>query len=84
MLEFAGTVKFVETHDFVRTEKESPTGEGYHEFKNGETHFLLGNAFGEAMLKLLKSGHVTTYALPAKLVKRLLDDLKPKSNSAAK
>ncbi len=52
---FAGTVKFVETHDFVRTEKESPTGEGYHEFKNGETYFLLGDAFGGAMKTLLNS-----------------------------
>lgn len=51
--EFAKTVVFVETHDFVRPEKESPTGEGYHEFKNGETYFLLGDAFGKAMLKLI-------------------------------
>ena len=36
----------------MRTEKESPTGEGYHEFKNGETYFLIGDAFGKAMLKL--------------------------------
>ena len=48
MPEFAGTVTFVETHDFVRAEKDSPTGEGYHEFKNGETYFLIGNAFGES------------------------------------
>lgn len=51
--EFAGTVKFVETHDFVRTEKESPTGEGYHEFKNGETYFLIGEAFGKSMIGIL-------------------------------
>ena len=51
--EFAGTVKFVVTHDFVRTEEQSPTGEGYHEFKNGETYFLLGDAFGKAMKTLL-------------------------------
>jgi len=51
--EFKGTVKFIETHDFVRTEKESPTDEGYHEFKNGETYFLIGDAFGKGMLKLL-------------------------------
>ncbi len=50
--EFAGTVKFVETHDFVRTEKESPTGEAHHEFKNGETCFLIGEALGKGMLKL--------------------------------
>jgi len=51
--EFAGTVKFVETHDFVRPEKDSPTGEGYHEFKNGETYFLIGDALGNAMKELL-------------------------------
>jgi len=51
--EFAGTVKFVQTHDFVRAEKDSPTGEGYHEFKNGETYFLIGDAFGKAMKDLL-------------------------------
>jgi len=52
--EFKGSVTFVETHDYVRTEQDSPTGEGYHEFKNGETYFLIGDAFGKAMLKLLK------------------------------
>ncbi len=52
--EFAGTVKFVETHDFVRTEIESPSDEIYHEFKNGETYFLIGDAFGKGMGELLK------------------------------
>jgi alpha-galactosidase len=52
--EFAGSVVFVATHDFVRTEKESPTDEGYHEFKNGETYFLIGDAFGKAMVALLR------------------------------
>jgi hypothetical protein len=51
--EFAGTVQFVETHDFVREEKDSPTKEGYHEFKNGETYFLVGDALGKAMMDLL-------------------------------
>ena len=51
--EFAGTVKFVETHEFVRTEERSPTKEGYHEFKNGETYFLIGDAFGKAMKSLM-------------------------------
>lgn len=52
--DFARTVKFVETHDFVRPEKDSPTQEGYHEFKNGETYFLIGDAFGKGMLELLR------------------------------
>ena len=51
--EFAGTVTFVVTHDFVRTKEESPTGEAHHEFKNGETYFLIGDALGKGMLKLL-------------------------------
>ena len=51
--EFRESVSFVPTHDFVRTEGESPTGEGYHEFKNGETYFLIGNALGEGMWDLL-------------------------------
>ncbi len=46
-------MEFVETHDFVRTEKESPTGEAHHEIKNGETYFLIGDALGKGMLKLL-------------------------------
>lgn len=51
--EFAGTIKFVETGGFVRTAEQSPTKEGYHEFKNGETYYLLGDAFGKAMKSLL-------------------------------
>ena len=51
---FKGTVKFVAMHDFLRDEKESPTGEGHHEFKNGETYFLVGDALGKAMIELMK------------------------------
>ena len=51
--EFGGTVKFVVTHDFVRKEKESPTSEAHHEFKNGETYFLIGDALGNEMKALL-------------------------------
>ena len=51
--EFAGTVLFVETHDFVRPAKESPNpGHGHHEFGNAETYILVGDALGEAMKKL--------------------------------
>ena len=51
--EFAGTVAFVETHDFVRPAKESPNpGHGHHEFGNAETYFLVGDALGKAMKKL--------------------------------
>jgi hypothetical protein len=55
--EFKGTVLFVETHDFVRPAKESPNpGHGHHEFGNAETYFLVGNALGEGMKKLLSAG----------------------------
>ena len=53
-LEFKGTVLFVETHDFVRKPEDSPCpGHGHHEFANAETYFLVGNALGEGMKKLL-------------------------------
>lgn len=52
--EFAGTVAFVETHDFVRKPEDSPNPtHGHHEFGNAETYFLVGDALGKAMIKLL-------------------------------
>jgi Carbohydrate esterase, sialic acid-specific acetylesterase len=51
--EFVGSVKFVETHDFVRKVENSPSDEIYHEFKNGETYFLVGDALGKGMVDLL-------------------------------
>lgn len=52
--EFKGNVLFVETHDFVRPAKESPNpGHGHHEFGNAETYFLVGDALGKGMIKLL-------------------------------
>jgi Carbohydrate esterase, sialic acid-specific acetylesterase len=54
--EFSGNVLFVETHDFVRPAKESPNpGHGHHEFGNAETYFLVGDALGKGMVKLLTS-----------------------------
>ena len=45
---------FVETHDFVRPPKESPNpGHGHHEFGNAETYFLVGDALGKGMIRLL-------------------------------
>jgi hypothetical protein len=53
--EFAGTVAFVPTHDFVRKPEESPNpGHGHHEFGNAETYFLVGDALGKGMVELLK------------------------------
>jgi hypothetical protein len=52
--EFAGTVAFVETHDFVRKPEDSPNPtHGHHEFGNAETYFLVGDALGKAMVELL-------------------------------
>lgn len=52
--EFAGNVRFVETHDFVRPAEESPNPtHGHHEFGNAETYFLVGDALGKGMMELL-------------------------------
>jgi len=45
----------VETRDFFRPPDESPSGQGYHWNRNAETHFLIGDAMGKAMLKLMKA-----------------------------
>jgi hypothetical protein len=53
--EFAGKVCFVETHDFVRKPEDSPNpGHGHHEFGNAETYFLVGEALGKGMVKLME------------------------------
>lgn len=52
--EFNGDVAFVPTHDFVRKAEDSPnTSHGHHEFGNAETYFLVGDALGKAMVRLL-------------------------------
>jgi Carbohydrate esterase, sialic acid-specific acetylesterase len=52
--EFKGNVRFVPTREFVREAKESPNpGHGHHEFGNAETYFLVGDALGRGMVKLL-------------------------------
>ena len=52
MPEFRGTVAFVPTQAFWREKDVSPTGQGYHWNTNAETYTLIGEAMGEAMLKL--------------------------------
>ena len=52
--EFAGTVTFAETHDFVRKPDDSPNpGHGHHEYGNAETYFLVGDALAKGMKRLL-------------------------------
>lgn len=54
--EFKGNVAFVETRTFVREPEESPNpGHGHHEFGNAETYFLVGDALGQQMVRLLRS-----------------------------
>lgn len=50
--EFQGNVAFVGTRAFWRTKEQSPSGQGYHWNSNAETYFLIGEAMGQAMLKL--------------------------------
>ena len=54
--EFRETVRFVETHDFVRNADDSPhPTHGHHEFGNAETCLLVGDALGKAMIQLLSA-----------------------------
>ncbi len=52
--EFQGNVLFVPTRDFVRKAEDSPNiNHGHHEFGNAETYFLVGDALGKAMVRML-------------------------------
>jgi len=55
--QFKGNVAVVDTRPFWRPREQSPSGFGYHWNHNGETHFLIGQAMGKAMLTLLKDKH---------------------------
>lgn len=48
--EFAGSVATIETRGFKRADSESPSGFGYHWNHNAESHFLVGEAMGQAMV----------------------------------
>jgi len=53
--EFRDSVRFVETHDFVRKPEDSPNpGHGHHEFGNAETYLLVGEALARGMISLEK------------------------------
>jgi len=51
--EFKGNVAFVGTKAFWREEDQSPSKQGYHWNTNAETYYLIGEAMGEAMKKLV-------------------------------
>ena len=53
--EVHGTVASVETRGFARPAKASSSDLDYHWSHNGESHDLIGEAMGKAMLELLKS-----------------------------
>ena len=51
-----GTVSFVKTTPFARPKELSPNmGHGHHWFGNAESYFLIGDALGKAMVKLLET-----------------------------
>lgn len=55
--ELKGTVTFVRTTGFARPREQSPNvGHGHHWFGNAESYFLIGDAMGRAMQKLLSAG----------------------------
>lgn len=51
--EFKGNVAFVSTKALWRPKEQSPSGQGYHWNSNAETYYLIGEAMGEAMKRLL-------------------------------
>ena len=51
--EFTGSVAFVATQNFWRSQEESPTGQAYHWNTNAETYYLIGEAMGQAMLSMV-------------------------------
>ncbi|MFM9964723.1 MAG: sialate O-acetylesterase [Planctomycetaceae bacterium] len=51
--EFQGNVAFVGTKAFWRPQDVSPSGQSYHWNTNAETYYLIGEAMGEAMKRLL-------------------------------
>jgi len=53
--EFRGNVAFVGTKDFFRPKDQSPNGQAYHWNSNAETHYLIGDGMGKAMLSLLNA-----------------------------
>ena len=51
-----GSAAFVSTTDFARPKELSPNvGHGHHWFGNAESYFLIGDAMGNAMTRLMKN-----------------------------
>ena len=63
--EFQGNVLFVSTRAFVRKPEVSPNPtHGHHEFGNGETYFLVGDALGRGMQQLLSPASTKSPSKP--------------------
>ena len=54
--EFKGNVAFVGTRAFWRPSEQSPSKQDYHWNSNAETYFLIGEAMGKAMQRLITTG----------------------------
>ena len=52
--DYEGNVKTVETRGFWVPAEESPRNQDFHYNQNGETYYLIGDAFGKGMIKLLE------------------------------
>ena len=53
--EFKGTVATVETRDFWRSQEPfGGNNQGIHWNGNGESYWLMGDAMGQAMVKMMK------------------------------
>ena len=54
-IDWKGRVSFVKTTKFARPKEESPNvGHGHHWFGNAESYFLIGDALGKEMVRLLQ------------------------------
>jgi hypothetical protein len=52
--EFKGTVTSIDTRPFVMPDERNPSTQGYHWSHSAESHYMVGDSMGEAMVKLLK------------------------------
>ena len=53
--DFKDSVFTVETRPFFRSAEHSPSRQGYHWNHNAETHFLIGDHMGKAMINLIST-----------------------------
>ena len=53
--EFKGTVTSIDTRPFVMPDERNPSGMGYHWSHSAESHYLVGDSMGKAMVELLKA-----------------------------